>query len=127
MSRRKSAQNCALLPWLTARADGREGRFLQLGNSLILDCRFQALSPGARWLYLALCLEAGGKREVAFPHRAAKKYGIAATSFDRHISELQKAGFVTRVEDGNYAQFAPAVYRFSLAWRTEPAPHSGVG
>lgn len=125
MPKRKSGST--LLPWLTAKPDGKERRFIQVGNSLVLDARFQALSTGARWLYLALCMEAGGKREVAFPHRAAKKFGIASTSFDRYIVELQRVGFVTRVEDGSFAQFAPAVYRFSLAWRTEPAPQAGEG
>ena len=123
----KRRAGATLLPWITAKPDGKERRFIQVGNGLMLDSRFQALSSGARWLYLALCMEAGGKRAVAFPHRAAKKYGIAPTSFDRQVLELRKAGFVERVEDGDFAQFAPAVYRFSLVWRTESAPQPGEG
>lgn len=123
MTRRRSGGT--LLPWLSARVDGNEKRFIMIGNSLLLDKRFQRLSTGARQLYQCLCMEAGGKREVAFPHGVAKKYGIAATSFDRHIRELQAQGFVEKVEDGNYWQYAPNVYRFSLTWKTDSAPHFG--
>lgn len=114
-----------LLPWLSAKPDGREGRFLQVGNSLLLDKRFQELSTGARQLYLCIAMESGGKREVGFPHSAAKKYGFPSTSFERYVKELQTAGFVEKVEDGNMLQFKPSVYRLTTAWKTKVPPQSG--
>lgn len=116
-----------LLPWLSARPDGKEGRFLQIGNSLLLDRRFQNLSAGARWLYLCLAMEAGGKRSVSFSRGVtARKYGIAKNTFTRHCSELEEAGFIQRIEDGDFLQFAPATYKFSLDWKSKTAPQNGA-
>lgn len=114
-----------LLPWLTAKQDNKEGRFLQVGNSLLLDKRFQKLNTGARQLYFCIAMEAGGKKTVAFPHSAAKKYGFPKSSFERFIKILQEQGYIERIENGSYSQFAPNVYQISLAWRTKPAPHFG--
>ena len=41
-------------PWLSARLDCKEGRFVQVGNSLLLSKEFQALTAGARFLYLCI-------------------------------------------------------------------------
>lgn len=123
MPRRRSGG--LLLPWLSARLDGKEGRFVQIGNSLLLDKRFQALSAGARQLYICIALESGGKQEVEFPHGAARKYGFASTSFDRYVKELQNHGFLEKVGAGNFWQYAPSVFRFSVSWKLDPAPHLG--
>lgn len=127
MARRKAAKNVEIKPWLSARKDCREGRFIQVGNSLLLSRDFQKLTSGARVMYLALCMESGGGRETTFTHGDGKKYGIKKTSFDRHIKELCDAGFIERVEDENLMQYTPSAFRFSLAWRTEAAPHFGEG
>lgn len=128
MGRRKAAQNCTILPWLSGKADGREGRFLQLGNSLLLDKRFHALSSGARYLYLCLSMEAGGKKTVQFSRgTTAKKYGIPKNSFTRQIEELVQNGFVQRIADDDLLQFAPAVYELSILWKSKPAPQNGAG
>ena len=123
MARRKTGGT--LLPWLSAKVDGKEGRFIQVGNSLLLDKRYHALSAGARHLYLCMVMEAGGKQEVKFPHGAAKKYGIASTSFDRHIKELQANGFLQKVGAGLYWQYAPSVFSFSTDWKAKSAPQNG--
>lgn len=125
MPRRRSG--ATLLPWLSARPDGKEGRFIQVGNSLMLDRRFQKLSAGARWLYLCLAVEAGGKRSVKFSRGVtAKKYGIPKNSFSRHCEELEGAGFIQRIEDGDFLQFRPAEYAFSLDWKSKTAPQIGA-
>lgn len=123
MARRQTGGT--LLPWLSAKADGKEKRFIMVGNTILLDKRFQDLSAGARQLYLCLCMESGGKREVEFPHGAAKKYGFAKTSFDRYIRELETKGFVEKIESGELYQFSPNAYRFSLAWKLNSAPQFG--
>ena len=56
-SRRKAG--ATLQPWLTARTDCREKRFIQVGNSLLLSHRFWRISAGARYCYLCMAMEAG--------------------------------------------------------------------
>lgn len=127
MARHKTAKNVTISPWLSAKQDCREGRFIQVGNSLLLSDSYQKLNAGARQLYLCMTMEAGGKPTVKFSHGAAKKYGIAATTFDRAIKQLREAGFVDLIEDDNLYQFATNVYRFSSRWKSKPAPRFGEG
>ena len=86
----------SLLPWLSAKRDGRDGRFVQVGNSLLLDKRFQKLKPAAQMLYICMSMEAGGKSGVAFPHGAARKYGFSDSTFDRNIRKLIDSGFIEK-------------------------------
>ena len=57
MPRRKSADKCSILPWLSAKPDSREGRFTQIGNSLLLSPKFKELTTGARSLYISMAME----------------------------------------------------------------------
>lgn len=116
-----------LLPWLSTKSDFKDRRFVQVGNSLLLDKNFQALSAGARWLYICLADESGGEREVKFPHGAARKYGFAASSFDRYIKELREKGFVELTGGVGYGRFKANVYRFSFEWKAKSAPQNGEG
>ena len=102
-------------PWLSARADCKEGRFIQCGNSLLLSEEFQALTAGARFLYLCMTMESAGKRDFLFPLSAAKKYGIAKNSLTRQISELKEAGFIHVQSMANLRQ--PNEYSFSFEWK----------
>lgn len=120
MPRKKAAKNCTVLPWLSAKADCSEGRFLQIGNSLLLSKHFQGLPAGAQILYLAMGLESGGRREFVFPLSAAKKYGFAPRSFRRYVEELVIAGFLDKTSLANLRQ--PNEYRFSFKWKTEKPP-----
>ncbi len=120
MARRKAAKNCDIRPWLSARADCSEGRFLQIGNSLMLSKPFQALSPGAQMLYLCMALESGGRREFIFPRTAAKKYGVKHRSLLRYIDELSDAGFIDKTSLRNLRQ--PNEYSFSFRWKEERPP-----
>ena len=120
MGRRKAAQNCVLLPWASARADCREGRFLQIGNSLLLAKSFQTMSAGARVLYLCMMMEAGGKKRFQFPLKAANKYGFASASFRRYVNELISAGVIARDSGANVRQ--PNVYEFTYGWKQERGP-----
>ena len=127
MGRHKAAKNVAISPWLSAKLDCREGRFLQVGNSLLLSEEYHRLTANAQILYLCMTMEAGGKPTVKFSHSAAKKYGISSTTFDRAIKQLREAGFLELVEDDNMYQFAANVYRFSTRWKSKPAPRFGEG
>lgn len=105
----------AIKPWLSARPDCKEGRFIQVGNSLLLSEKFQALTAGARFLYLCMTMESGGKREFIFPVSAAKKYGIPKNSLTRQLAELQEKGFISVQSMANLRQ--PNEYSFCLEWR----------
>ena len=67
MGRRKTAGRCNIRPWLSAKADCKEGRFIQIGNSLLLSEQFGKLKAGARDLYFRMAMESGGEREFTFP------------------------------------------------------------
>ena len=119
MSRRKSGGT--MLPWMSAKADGREKRFLQVGNSLLLSKKFQSLGTGARLLYLCMAMESGGRRTFLLPRTAAKKYGVPSTSLRRYIKQLADGGFIKVTSNKNLRK--PNVYEFSSAWRTDdPSP-----
>lgn len=102
-------------PWLSARDDNREGRFIQVGNSLLLSKKFQLLGAGARFLYFCMAMESGGRREFLFPEAAAKKYGIPSSSFRRYLRELETKGFLTIRSMKNLRQ--PNRYAFSYDWK----------
>ena len=115
----------ALLPWLSARSDGKEGRFIQVGNSLLLSRRFQALSSGAQFLYLCMAMECGGRRDFLFPLTAARKYGIGSSALRRHARELASAGFLSFVSMKSLRE--PNVYHFASSWDDTPRPHKTDG
>ena len=120
MPRKRSAEHCTVLPWLSGKADCKEGRFLQIGNSLFLSKAFQALSAGSQFLYLVMALESGGKRTFIFPLSSAKKYAIKPASFRRYVEELVKAGFIVKHSMANLRQ--PNEYEFSFSWKTVKPP-----
>ena len=82
MSKHKSARNVDIKPWLSGRTDCQEGRFIQVGNSLLLHPYFKALSGNEIKTYFALCMESGGKSTASLSSAGAKKYGIAETVYE---------------------------------------------
>ena len=107
MSRKKSG--AGIVGWLSARADCKEGRFIQVENSLLLSQQYQDLTA----------MESGGKREFVFPLSTAKKYGIAKNSLWRNIVELQNAGFINIQSSASIRQ--PNLYSFSFEWKSAEA------
>ena len=118
--RAKAAQNCKILPGLSAKSDCKEGRFLQVGNSLLFDEGFCSLPHGARLLYLCMTLECGGKRDFVFPLAAAKKYKFTEASFRRYVKLLVAAGFIEVQSNANLRK--PNNYRFSFRWKETRPP-----
>lgn len=116
MGRGKAAQRSAIAWYLSANADNKEGRFIQVGNSLLLSKRFQELSDGARTLYFCMAMEAGGKSELEFPASCFAKYGIPERSARRRIQELVTKGFISR--DSGWTVRQPNKYKF-LPWKAE--------
>lgn len=117
MGRHKLAKNCNILPWVSGKADCKEGRFIQIGNSLLLSKEYQALSSGAGRLYLCMAMESGGKREFNFTRGIGKKYGFAVSSYERYVKELKTQGFIEQIDNPDMAQYAPGSYRFIFDWK----------
>ncbi|MDL2300397.1 hypothetical protein LJC01_01990 [Clostridiaceae bacterium OttesenSCG-928-D20] len=114
--KRKTAGQVQILPWLSARHDCKEGRFIQVSNSLRLSKKYQCLSHGARGLFLDMALESGGKRQFIFPKSAAEKYGYTYQTFRRCLDELKEKQFITCIED-NHTTRKPNIYEFNLCWK----------
>lgn len=119
MPRHKAAQNCKFQFWMSARQDCKEGRFIQVGNSLLLSEAFQELSMGARNLYMCMAMESGGKRAFTFPQLSGKKYGFPPRSMRRYQQELIDAGFIELESSGKITREKNA-YLFSARWRSAP-------
>lgn len=127
MARRKAAQNCKILPWLSSRHDCSEGRFIQIGNSLFLSHKsddgqelnqFVNLTGCTKFVYLCMTLECAGKREFQFSKSQAEKYGIASSTLRRSVDELIAAGMITR-QSGKNARL-PNNYSFCFDWKKPP-------
>ena len=128
MPKHKAAGNCTILPWLSAKHDCSEGRFLQIGNSLLLSFKnkesgeeenaFLKLSDGAKVLYLCMAMESGGRRKFQFPKKAATKYRIAPASLRRHVDELVNAGLIKKQSGKNVR--LPNDYEFCFDWKKPP-------
>ncbi len=116
MGRTKAAQNCKIRPWLSAKPDCREGRFLLVGNSLLLSPKFHDLSPGAKILYFCACQESGGRNEFTFPARTMKKYGIKERSGRRYLQELIEHDFIRCACSGKNLR-TDSEYAFTLQWK----------
>lgn len=117
MSKSRSAK--PLPRWLSATPDCREKRFLQVGNSLLFNKKFQTLSVGARYFYLLAANEAGGKIDFQFPALKKRALGIKERTARNYIRELEKAGFIQKVRSGRNTRTAND-YRFSFRWLEFP-------
>lgn len=109
--RRRNARNCTILPWLSARKDNKEGRFLQIGNSMLLNPAYQSLTGTAKHLLLTMALESGGHSTVVYTHGTARKYGIPGSSYDRAINDLRAAGMVELLGEPPLPQYKPNCYK----------------
>ncbi len=110
-----------IVPWLSAKLDNREKRFIQVGDSLLFSDAFQELRVGAKHLYLCMAMESGGKRDFQFPTAAARKYGISSTSFWSYVRELEDSHFIICRSNKHLRRAND--YSFSDGWKTmKPTP-----
>lgn len=118
MSRPTTRNFKNLLFWLSARSDNKDPYFIQVGVSLLQSKKYQALSLGARSLYLAMCAEAKRNDFCEFTEHTATKYGIPRTSLRRNMQELKDHGFIKY--DSAKTTRTKNVYHFSKEWKTPP-------
>lgn len=112
-----------IVPWLSAKPDNREKRFIQVGDSLLFSKAFRELHMGARYLYFCMAMESGGKRDFQFPTTAAQKYGFSSSSFWTYVQELTDKRFIICRSNKHLRQ--PNDYSFSDGWKTiSPVPNN---
>jgi len=112
-----------IVPWLSARLDNREKRFIQVGDSLLFSKAFRELRIGARYLYFCMAMESGGKRDFKFPTAAAEKYGFSSSSFWSYVRELEDKRFIVCRSNKHLRQ--PNDYSFSDGWKNiSPVPNN---
>lgn len=117
---KKHKTKIELVPWLSAKPDNVEKRFIQVGNTLLFNKDFQSLGAGSRMLYFCMAMESAGKRRFIFPQAAAKKYKITPSSLRRHVDELEAKGFI-KVYSGKITR-EPNLYEFCCDWKLAPCP-----
>ncbi len=121
--KRRGGGSDKILPWMTARTDGRREPFMMVSGSFFTSERFAALPLSAQRTYLCMAAHASGKREFEFAQSLAEKvYHIPRNSLRAAVKQLTDAGFIERVEDGSYSQYAPARYRFIFDWKRSSRP-----
>ena len=112
-----------LRPWLTPKPDGKREPFIMVANSLMASPVFASLPLSAQRTYMCMAAHASGKIEFVFPQSlASKTYYIPRNSLRAAVDRLVESGFIERVEDGSYSQYAPARYRFAFGWKQSPQP-----
>lgn len=119
---KKHKTKVELVPWMSARPDNVEKRFIQVGNTLLFHKSFASLSVGCRYLYFCMSMESAGKRRFIFPQAAAAKYGIKPSSLRRHIDELEAGRFI-KVYSGKPTR-EPNLYEFCCDWKLPPPPRA---
>ena len=113
MSRQKRKP---LSPWATAKPDGMEKRFVQIGDSLAYHPAWLDLSAGAKVLYLYMCMESGGKNEFKIPQKVYSRF-TDRRAFHRAKNELICAGFIEIVHNGANTR-TENIYRFCFDWKS---------
>lgn len=111
-----------LVPWLSARPDNVEKRFIQVGDTLLFNKAFRSLTVGCRYTYFCMAMECGGRRSFLFPQATAKKYKITPSSLRRHVDELEAKGFI-KVYSGKITR-EPNRYEFCFDWKLSPRPRA---
>ena len=115
MSRQKKKP---LSPWVTAKPDGMEKRFIQIGDTLVYHPAWLALSAGAKVLYLYMCMESGGKNEFIIPQRVYGRF-TDGKAFRRAKKVLIDAGFIEIAHNGANTR-TENIYRFCYGWKNRP-------
>lgn len=122
MSKKRGVNEDLVKFYLKAGGDSK-GRYISVANSLMLDKHFQSLTPMARWMFFALCMEAGGEDSVSLSHKNAKKYGIKPTSYDAAIKQLIDKGFIRYAD--NLSKLETNKFVFMYVFRNTPPEEPG--
>lgn len=104
-------------PWLTATHSGSEpGGFVRVGKSLFQSPKFHKILKSARFTYLCMCMEAGGKKEFTFPRETMLSYGLEPKQCRKDIARLEEAGLIRKTVRGK-GNFHPNEYEFLSLWK----------
>lgn len=105
----------AIVPWLTAKENEIDKRFIQVSNSILLNETFQSLSANSQMVYLCMSMESGGQSEFVFPKRAFEKYNISYSTARRSINELKQKRFITYESGANVRKNNK--FKFCYDWK----------
>jgi len=103
-------------PWETRKNNGKEERYIRMGNSQMLHPAIMNLSHSAFRVYTYMKLESAGKISFTFPKSKWKEF-ISPAGFQSAKNELCQAGLI-EVEQKNAFLRKANVYRFSVDWKT---------
>lgn len=116
MPRKKTAKNVVMVPWLSANWSREEGRFIQVGNSLLLSKVWHSLDGNSKHLYLCMAMESGGKPFVTLSRKSAqRKYGVSPSTYSRAIKQLIEKKFVKL--DENIGRYESNKFWFINDWK----------
>ena len=107
-------------PWQTCKENGKEERYIRLGNSQLLHPSMIGLSDKAKVIYMYMLLESGGKKEFCFPRSKYKKI-CGNDAFQRAKDELINKGFI-KEKQNNANLRKPNVYEFLADWKDYMPP-----
>jgi len=106
------------LPWATGLQNGKcDGRFLQIGNSLLFADQVKQLPGEALRLYMAMMNEAAGHKQFEFTQARAKQYGMSTTAFHKNVKLLEQRKFI-KIDSG-WNTRTPNRYEFIFDWKSD--------
>lgn len=110
--------------WVTGKNGGKSPSgqplpFVQLYADLMQSPAFNTLTPGARWCYICMTIEAKGGLCFEFARKAAERYGIPQRTLVRNVQELINAGFLF-CRSGRSTRTA-SEYEFCISWKQKGA------
>lgn len=114
---------------------GNHETFGTIYKSMLVSEKFKELSLSARFIYcLCRCqLTSNNGRQTlynhgkennidypancfVFPAKHIKEYGLDRSNVSKHLTELEKAGFIKRYEKNGH-RWKVNVYQFSAEWK----------
>lgn len=110
--------------WVTGKSVGKSPSgqplpFVQIYADLAQSPEFIDLTPGARWCYISMTIEAKGGRCFEFTRKTAERYGIPQRTLVRNVKELVTAGFIS-CNSGRTTRTA-SEYEFTIGWKLKSA------
>lgn len=120
MAKRYKSKHC-IIPWLTAKIDCREPKYIQCGVTLFEHPSFKRLTPAQRCLYLAMCMDAGVHQEFTFSKARIEHYGFSYATGRDAIDALIAGGFITKIYSGQVTREKNG-YAFSEQWKLIGTP-----
>jgi hypothetical protein len=103
--------------WQTNKLNGKEERFIRLGNSFLLSKQFNQLSYQAQIVYIHMMLESAGQKRFIFPKIKYIPF-IPHHTFLKAKKELIENGFIEIIQNNRNLR-KPNQYSFTEKWKSK--------